>query len=136
MYTLQAFETVLNKDSRAARHLSLYLDVIFRKASRGVTDIETEQKLDEVLVLFRYLRDKDIFEAVYKQVSSLSSPLFPLLPLLLFVLAYLSLDRSILKKIDFFLAELIHDVRAEEALCKQIDRIEADAFAIDSLKIK
>ncbi|PFH32762.1 putative cullin 3 [Besnoitia besnoiti] len=64
---MAAFETVLNKDTRAARFLSLYLDDMFRKTMRGLSDVEAEQKLEEVLVLFRYLRDKDIFEAVYKQ---------------------------------------------------------------------
>ncbi|CBZ52509.1 hypothetical protein NCLIV_022980 [Neospora caninum Liverpool] len=62
-----AFETVLNTDTRAARFLSLYLDDLFRKSLRGLSEVEAEQKLDEVLVLFRYLRDKDIFEAMYKQ---------------------------------------------------------------------
>ncbi|KFH11576.1 putative cullin 3, partial [Toxoplasma gondii MAS] len=62
-----AFENVLNKDTRAARFLSLYLDDLFRKSMRGLSEAEAEQKLDEVLVLFRYLRDKDIFEALYKQ---------------------------------------------------------------------
>jgi cullin 3 len=33
----------------------------------GATEAETNEQLEKVIVVFRYLWDKDVFEAFYKQ---------------------------------------------------------------------
>merc|ERR1719456_52775 len=63
----QAFESFLNKDTRTAQYLSLFVDDLFRKGLKGMTEQEVDARLDEVVTLFRFLQDKDVFEAFYKQ---------------------------------------------------------------------
>jgi len=67
-----ALEHTVNIDSlRAAQYLSAYTDDTMRKqqghASGGLSDKDLNTKLDDVLSLFRYLSDKDVFEEYYKQ---------------------------------------------------------------------
>eukprot|EP00455_Lapot_gusevi_P049191 TRINITY_DN692_c0_g1_i20.p1 TRINITY_DN692_c0_g1~~TRINITY_DN692_c0_g1_i20.p1 ORF type:complete len:693 (+),score=118.21 TRINITY_DN692_c0_g1_i20:75-2153(+) len=66
----EAFESFINRDSRAARFLSLYIDEMLRKGLKGVPENEIEEKLDHVITIFRYLSDKDVFEEFYKQQLS------------------------------------------------------------------
>eukprot|EP00922_Rhytidocystis_sp_ex-Travisia-forbesii_P033862 GHVS01050297.1.p1 GENE.GHVS01050297.1~~GHVS01050297.1.p1 ORF type:complete len:795 (+),score=93.79 GHVS01050297.1:108-2492(+) len=61
------FEHFLNVDTRAAQYLSLYLDELFKKNIKELTDSEVETRLDLVISLFRFLQDKDVFETIYKQ---------------------------------------------------------------------
>eukprot|EP00939_MAST-03C_sp_MAST-3C-sp1_P002078 g2078.t1 len=58
----EGFERFLSKSQRPARFLSVYLDRIMRKpvASREV-------KLEEALMIFGYLRDRDVFESHYRR---------------------------------------------------------------------
>jgi cullin 3 len=63
----QAFEGCVNKDTRTAQYLSLYIDDLFRKGLKGMTEQEVDARLDEVVTIFRFLQDKDVFEAFYKQ---------------------------------------------------------------------
>lgn len=63
-----ALEMFINLDSRAAHFLSLYTDELLRTASSsslGASGVEA--KLSEVIDLFRFLHDKDVFEDFYKQ---------------------------------------------------------------------
>jgi cullin 3 len=64
----QAFESFLNKDTRTAQYLSLFVDNLFRKDIKGMsTDMEIDQNLEQVVTVFRFLQDKDVFENFYKQ---------------------------------------------------------------------
>lgn len=63
----EAFEDFLNADARAASCLAVYVDELLRTGLRGVTEAEVETQLQNVIVIFRYLSDKDVFEAFYKQ---------------------------------------------------------------------
>eukprot|EP00931_Biecheleriopsis_adriatica_P030370 TRINITY_DN17902_c0_g1_i1.p1 TRINITY_DN17902_c0_g1~~TRINITY_DN17902_c0_g1_i1.p1 ORF type:complete len:787 (+),score=219.46 TRINITY_DN17902_c0_g1_i1:64-2424(+) len=64
----QAFESFLNKDTRTAQYLSLFVDDMFRKGLKGVSgDVEVDQNLEQVVTVFRFLQDKDVFENFYKQ---------------------------------------------------------------------
>jgi len=63
----EAFEDFLNADARAASCLAVYVDELLRSGLRGATEIEVTQELQKVIVVFRYLSDKDVFEAFYKQ---------------------------------------------------------------------
>jgi cullin 3 len=63
----QAFEGCVNTDTRTAQYLSLFVDDLFRKGLKGMTEQEVDARLDEVVTIFRFLQDKDVFEAFYKQ---------------------------------------------------------------------
>ncbi|OEH78830.1 hypothetical protein cyc_01443 [Cyclospora cayetanensis] len=67
-----SFEGFLGSDTRYASFLAAYLDEFFRKGARTANEAETEEILESLLSLFRYLKDKDIFEAYYKQHRSAS----------------------------------------------------------------
>merc|ERR1711871_635241 len=62
-----AFERFINEDSRCAQYLSLYIDHLLKKKLKGMTEGAIDEQLDKVIVIFRYLSDKDIFENFYKQ---------------------------------------------------------------------
>eukprot|EP01135_Chromosphaera_perkinsii_P007936 Nk52_evm8s1073 gene=Nk52_evmTU8s1073 len=61
-----AFEHFINLDSKSSEYLSLFIDEKLKKSSRGSTEEELEAVLDESLLLFRYMQEKDIFEKYYK----------------------------------------------------------------------
>jgi len=63
----EALERFLNVDSRAAHCLAIYADELLRSGLRGATEQEINEKLTNVIVVFRYLQDKDVFENFYKQ---------------------------------------------------------------------
>lgn len=63
----QALEYFINLDARDAQYLSLYVDDMLRKSIRGMTEAEADKKLSDVISIFRYLQDKDIFEDFYKK---------------------------------------------------------------------
>eukprot|EP00501_MAST-03F_sp_TOSAG23-6_P001458 GSMAST32.ASY1.ANO1.1515.1 assembled CDS len=63
-----AFEKFINKDQRPAKFLSLYIDsVLKRKLTDKREQSTTENQLERVIVIFRYLYDKDVFENFYKK---------------------------------------------------------------------
>lgn len=62
----EAFEDFLNADARAANCLAVYVDELLRVGLRGADESQVERELDRVIVVFRYLADKDVFEAYYK----------------------------------------------------------------------
>lgn len=64
---LQAFEDFANADSRCAQNLSVFVDDLLRHGLKGVSEEETEARLDKVIVIFRFLQDKDVFENFYKK---------------------------------------------------------------------
>jgi len=63
----EAFDSFLNADIRCASSLVAYIDELMRTGFKGSTESEVEHELDKVIVIFRYLQDKDIFEVFYKQ---------------------------------------------------------------------
>jgi len=62
----EAFEDFLNADARAANCLAVYVDELLRVGLRGADERKVQRELDRVIVIFRYLADKDVFEAYYK----------------------------------------------------------------------
>merc|ERR1719281_1371163 len=64
----QAFESFVNQDTRTAQYLSLFVDDMFRKGLKGMSsDVEIDAGLEQVVTVFRFLQDKDVFENFYKQ---------------------------------------------------------------------
>jgi len=63
----ESFEDFLNADARAAKCLSIYVDELLRGGLRGKNEAEIGSEFEKVIIVFRYLSDKDVFEAFYKQ---------------------------------------------------------------------
>lgn len=63
----ESFEDFLNTDARAASCLSVYVDELLRVGLRGATEDQITRELNKIIIVFRYLSDKDIFESFYKQ---------------------------------------------------------------------
>jgi cullin 3 len=63
----EAFEFFVNADGRCAHFLTLFLDAEFRVGFRTKAPVEIEEALSSVITLFRFIKDKDVFESYYKQ---------------------------------------------------------------------
>jgi len=63
----QAFEHFINLNQHSPEYISLFVDDQLRKGMKGTSEEEVEQTLDKVVMLFRYLQEKDVFEKYYKQ---------------------------------------------------------------------
>ncbi|KAG2714318.1 hypothetical protein I3760_03G021400 [Carya illinoinensis] len=62
-----SFEYFINLNARSPEFISLFVDDKLRKGLRGVSEEDVEIVLDKVMMLFRYLQEKDVFEKYYKQ---------------------------------------------------------------------
>uniref|UniRef100_A0A1I7T758 CULLIN_2 domain-containing protein n=1 Tax=Caenorhabditis tropicalis TaxID=1561998 RepID=A0A1I7T758_9PELO len=71
-----AFESFVNKNvNRAAELISKHFHTLLHSGNKNVTDESSlDQMVDDAIVLFRFLRGKDVFEAYYKR--GLSKRLF------------------------------------------------------------
>ena len=63
----ESFETFMNVDSRCAQFLSQYCDNMLKKKLKGMSEREVDDILDKVIILFRYLQDRDVFNEYYKR---------------------------------------------------------------------
>eukprot|EP00979_Chaetoceros_neogracilis_P019380 scaffold12241_cov308-Chaetoceros_neogracile.AAC.1 len=63
----ESFENFLNADTRAASCLAVYADDLLRSGIKGVTEEEVIRLLNSVILVFRFISDKDVFESFYKQ---------------------------------------------------------------------
>ena len=61
-----AFEHFINLNARSPEYISLYVDDKLRKGLKGVSEEDAEKVLDRVMMLFRFLQEKDVFEKYYK----------------------------------------------------------------------
>nr|XP_043632849.1 cullin-3A-like [Erigeron canadensis] len=62
-----SFEYFINLNPRSPEFISLFVDDKLRKGLKGVSEEDAEIVLDKVMMLFRYLQEKDVFEKYYKQ---------------------------------------------------------------------
>ncbi|KAF6160010.1 hypothetical protein GIB67_033094 [Kingdonia uniflora] len=62
-----SFEYFINLNPRSPEFISLFVDDKLRKGLKGVSEEDVENVLDKVMMLFRYLQEKDVFEKYYKQ---------------------------------------------------------------------
>jgi cullin 3 len=70
----EAMENFINHDTKSSQYLSLYTDDVLRKqvatsssSSASIAADDFDAKLNDIISIFRYLQDKDIFEEYYKQ---------------------------------------------------------------------
>ncbi|KAM9836561.1 cullin-3-like [Aulostomus maculatus] len=61
------FEHFLNSNPLSPEYLSLYIDYQLKNGVRGLTEEEGRLILDKVMVFFRFMDEKDVFERYYKQ---------------------------------------------------------------------
>ncbi|CAL2044162.1 hypothetical protein CAEBREN_07404 [Caenorhabditis brenneri] len=61
------FESFLNSNRQSPEFVALYMDDMLRSGLKCVSDAEMDNKLDNVMILFRYLQEKDVFEKYFKQ---------------------------------------------------------------------
>ncbi|KAJ1293300.1 hypothetical protein BS78_01G057100 [Paspalum vaginatum] len=63
-----SFEHLINlRQNRPAELIAKFLDEKLRAGNKGTSEEELEGILDKVLVLFRFIQGKDVFEAFYKK---------------------------------------------------------------------
>eukprot|EP00511_Aplanochytrium_stocchinoi_P004150 CAMPEP_0204841806 /NCGR_PEP_ID=MMETSP1346-20131115/43681_1 /ASSEMBLY_ACC=CAM_ASM_000771 /TAXON_ID=215587 /ORGANISM="Aplanochytrium stocchinoi, Strain GSBS06" /LENGTH=207 /DNA_ID=CAMNT_0051980219 /DNA_START=9 /DNA_END=628 /DNA_ORIENTATION=+ len=63
-----AFEDFINcRENRPAELIAKYIDSQLRSGNKGGSEVEVETLLDRVMVLFRFINGKDVFEAFYKK---------------------------------------------------------------------
>ncbi|CAM0137429.1 unnamed protein product [Umbelopsis sp. WA50703] len=63
----EAFETFINDNLRSPEYISLFIDENLKKGLKGKTEEEVDNILDHTITLFRFIREKDVFERYYKQ---------------------------------------------------------------------
>ena len=61
-----AFEKIVNTDQRAAKALVIYLDEMFKKDFKTISEADLNERVDKIIQIFRYLEEKDVFEGFYK----------------------------------------------------------------------
>jgi len=63
-----SFEHFINQRSdRPAELVAKYVDMLMKEGNRKYSDEELESILDRLMVLFRFMHGKDVFEAYYKK---------------------------------------------------------------------
>lgn len=63
----QAFEFFINLNNKSPEFISLFIDEQLKKGLKGVSEEEVETILNKVMMLFRFIQEKDVFEKYYKQ---------------------------------------------------------------------
>jgi cullin 3 len=62
-----AFDDTVNVNDKLPEYLSLYVDSKLKKGKTQILESEFDLLFDQVIGLFRHLREKDIFETYYKK---------------------------------------------------------------------
>lgn len=64
----EAFENFINiRPNKPAELIAKFVDSKLRAGNKKITDEELERLLDKIMVLFRFIHGKDVFEAFYKK---------------------------------------------------------------------
>ncbi|CAD6190013.1 unnamed protein product [Caenorhabditis auriculariae] len=61
------FETFINSNTKSPEFVALYMDDMLKNGMKSVSDTEMDKTLDDIMILFRYLQEKDVFERYFKQ---------------------------------------------------------------------
>lgn len=61
-----ACTTFLNENNRIQEYLSLYIDDCIKKSLKNKTPEEIESVFNDSIMIFKFIKDKDIFEKYYK----------------------------------------------------------------------
>ncbi|WAR28751.1 CUL4A-like protein [Mya arenaria] len=64
----ESFESFINaRQNKPAEYIAKYVDNKLRAGNKEATEEELERLLDKIMVLFRFIHGKDVFEAFYKK---------------------------------------------------------------------
>lgn len=51
----------------SAEFLAAYCHILLKKSNKSMDDTDVEMALDEIMIIFRFIEDKDVFEGFYKR---------------------------------------------------------------------
>ncbi|CAF2832753.1 unnamed protein product [Rotaria sp. Silwood2] len=60
-----AITEAANNARKSAELLARYFDIFLRKGSKVEKEISIEKKFDQIMIVFNYIKDKDVFEKFY-----------------------------------------------------------------------
>ena len=60
--------TRANTSSKSPELLAKYCDVLLKKSSKNPEEAELEDTLNQVMVVFKYIEDKDVFQKFYSKM--------------------------------------------------------------------
>ncbi|MEE6470618.1 hypothetical protein FKM82_009015 [Ascaphus truei] len=64
----ESFETFINRRAnKPAELIAKHVDSKLRSGNKEATDEELERMLDKIMIIFRFIHGKDVFEAFYKK---------------------------------------------------------------------
>ncbi|KAI6215273.1 hypothetical protein M3Y94_00366500 [Aphelenchoides besseyi] len=71
----RAIESVVNDERDgekffAAKMIARHMDMLLRKATRSSRSFDIEDKMDEAVIVFRFVKDKDAFLKIYQRLFS------------------------------------------------------------------
>eukprot|EP01117_Protostelium_nocturnum_P003593 TRINITY_DN1480_c0_g1_i1.p1 TRINITY_DN1480_c0_g1~~TRINITY_DN1480_c0_g1_i1.p1 ORF type:complete len:629 (+),score=88.00 TRINITY_DN1480_c0_g1_i1:331-2217(+) len=61
-------ENSLNKSSVSPEYLAKYCDLMLKKSSKNLEDNELDEKLNQIIMIFKYVDDKDVFQKFYSKM--------------------------------------------------------------------
>lgn len=53
--------------NKSAEALAAYCHLLLKKSNKSMQDVELDVILNQIIVVFRYIEDKDVFEGFYKK---------------------------------------------------------------------
>ena len=54
-----SFESFINENEKTAKSLVMYLDDQFKKEFKNNTEVEISEKIDKIIQIFKFLKNKD-----------------------------------------------------------------------------
>lgn len=62
-----AVTTKAKSSNFSAEFLAAYCHILLRKSNKSMDDTDIDTALDEIMIVFRFIEDKDVFEGFYKR---------------------------------------------------------------------
>ncbi|GFW45263.1 cullin-1 [Trichonephila clavipes] len=63
-----AVTTIANSSSKSPELLAKYCDLLLKKSSKNPEESELEESLNQVMIVFKYIEDKDVFQKFYSKM--------------------------------------------------------------------
>ncbi|CAF3811608.1 unnamed protein product [Rotaria sp. Silwood1] len=59
-----------NTTTKSSELLARYCDILLRKGNKNIEETDLEEKFNEIMIIFDYIEDKDIYEKFYSKMLS------------------------------------------------------------------
>ncbi|UYV73459.1 CUL1 [Cordylochernes scorpioides] len=59
-----------DRSGKSSELLAKYCDILLKKSSKNMEESELEESLNQVMIIFKYIEDKDIFQMFYLDMAS------------------------------------------------------------------